>query len=141
MKFGSSLQSASVKPMTWPPELLDIDAQDLNVVYTVDATPTQAPLAPASIEYREIEKIVYVDKPTEVIKYVDREVIKEIEKPVIVEKVVLVEAAAPPPEIKEVIVEKYIAVEKQIKVKNEINTILIYIIALSLLANVIQGMF
>ena len=138
MKFGSSLQPNPVKLETWPQELVDTALEDLTIVQTSDSTPI-ATMLPPVIEYKEVEKIVYIDKPVEVIKYVDREIIKEV--PVIVEKVVLVEAAPLPPDIitKEVIVEKVI--EKEIKVKNEINTILIYVIALSLLANVIQGMF
>lgn len=133
MKFGSSQSTPQQKVNNQI--LVHIDQDIVETVIQVDRP--------------QVEKIIYVNKPfeviktievpVEVIKYVDREVIKEVEKPVIIEKVVLVEAATPPPEIKEVIVEKVI--EKEIKVKNEVNTILIYVIALSLLANLIQGMF
>ncbi len=141
IKFGN--MSAKVVIETLEDKMQVIKSERPEYLTTMQSNPTQ---------YVEVPKIVYVDKPLEIIKtvevekivYQDRvvekivEVIKEIEKPIIVEKIVLVEAANlnHAPTITTVEVEKIV----EVQVTNPINNILIFILALSALANVLQGL-
>jgi hypothetical protein len=145
IRFGNTSESLPVKPFTWPPELLDISEQDLSIAYTVDSTPMEAPLAtmlPSAIQYQEVEKIVYIDKPVEVVKevkvieYVEKEVI--VEKPVEVIKTIEVVKYVD----KEVIIEKPVTVEivRELEVPNKLNKYMVAIIAALMAIIILQGL-
>lgn len=87
---------------------------------------------PAAPEYIEVEKIVYVDKPVEVIKYVDREIIKEVPVEVIkeVEVVRLLESIPLPPEI----------IEKEVLVENKLNKYMVAVIVVLGAIVILQGL-
>jgi hypothetical protein len=120
----------------------EFDEQVLAEAYSEDSIIEQAPTAtmlPPVIEYREVEKIIYVDKPVEVIKevvkYVD--VIKEV--PVEVIKYVDKEV------IKEVPVEVVKFVEKEVIVEKEVTSIAamvtVVILGLALIGAIASGTF
>ncbi len=135
IRFGNAGQVTPVKPNTWPPELMG-DVEVVNYTNNI----TEYVTVPAEPEYIEIEKIVYVDKPVEVIKevkvieYVEKEVI--VEKPIEVIKTVEVVKYVD----KEVIVEKPVEVIRELEVPNKLNKYMVAVIVALGAIIILQGL-